>query len=215
MCSSLSPDFSIAFISKLLGFTKEKLPSAEFLEKLIIAQLVYKIASLYETRRFINVFTIARHWTLSWAAWIHSVFSRPIFVRSILINLLSFHLRPCFSYCLFPSDFLTKILYAFLFVEHYKVMKFCEIFSIFLLLSLWSKYSPQYHVPTHPQVSNPHKNKLVNMFLSFERNTGCNFMRLNFNFVRYSVTPTYLLFACERSQQKHCKSFAYCIFFLL
>jgi hypothetical protein len=61
MCSSLSPDFSIAFISKLLGFTKEKLPSAEFLEKLIIAQLVYKIASLYETRRFINVFTIARH----------------------------------------------------------------------------------------------------------------------------------------------------------
>jgi hypothetical protein len=62
MCSSLSPDFSIAFISKLLGFKlKNKLPSAEFLEKLIIAQLVYKIASVYETRRFINVFTIARH----------------------------------------------------------------------------------------------------------------------------------------------------------
>jgi hypothetical protein len=46
---------------------------------------------LYETRRFITVFTKTRHWTLSRASWIQFAPSIPISLRSILM--LSYHLR--------------------------------------------------------------------------------------------------------------------------
>jgi len=45
-------------------------------EQLIFAQLVKKVSTFYETRRFIIVFTRARHWSRSWARWIHSTTSR-------------------------------------------------------------------------------------------------------------------------------------------
>jgi hypothetical protein len=45
----------------------------------------------YGTRRFITVFTQARHWILSWASWIQFTPSSPISLRSILM--LSSHLR--------------------------------------------------------------------------------------------------------------------------
>jgi hypothetical protein len=61
------------------------------LEKLIVPQLVKNIPLSYGTRRFITVFTKARHWTLSWASRIQFAPSIPISLRSILM--LSSHLR--------------------------------------------------------------------------------------------------------------------------
>jgi hypothetical protein len=60
-------------------------------EKLIVTQLVKKIPLSYGTRRFITVFTKARHRTLSWASRIQFAPSIPISPRSILM--LSSHLR--------------------------------------------------------------------------------------------------------------------------
>jgi hypothetical protein len=45
----------------------------------------------YETRRFITVFTQARHWTLSWVSWIQFAPSIPVSIRPILM--ISSHLR--------------------------------------------------------------------------------------------------------------------------
>jgi hypothetical protein len=47
------------------------------LGKLTVAQLVNKFPAFYGTRRFITVFTTARHWSLSWARWIQSTPSQP------------------------------------------------------------------------------------------------------------------------------------------
>jgi hypothetical protein len=66
-----------------------------------------KISSfLYETRRFITVFTKARRWTLPWASRIQFVPSIPISLRSSL--LLSSHLRLGLPNGLLPSDFQPK-----------------------------------------------------------------------------------------------------------
>jgi hypothetical protein len=40
---------------------------------------------LYGTRRFITVFTRARHWTLPWASWIQSTTSRSVSLRPSLM----------------------------------------------------------------------------------------------------------------------------------
>jgi len=52
------------------------------LEKLIDTQLAKKFPAFYETRRFITVFTTARHWSLSWARWIQSTPSHLISIHS-------------------------------------------------------------------------------------------------------------------------------------
>jgi len=52
---------------------------------------VKKFPTFYGTRRFITVFTTARHWSLPWTRWIQSTTSHPITLRSILI--LSYNLR--------------------------------------------------------------------------------------------------------------------------
>jgi hypothetical protein len=62
----------------------------------------------YETRRFITVFTKARHWTLSWASRIHFAPSIPISPTSILM--LSSHLRLGLPSGLLPSGLPTKTL---------------------------------------------------------------------------------------------------------
>jgi len=36
-----------------------------------------KISTFHGTRKFITVFTAARHWSLSWARWIQSTISHP------------------------------------------------------------------------------------------------------------------------------------------
>jgi len=50
-------------------------------ENLVITHPVTKLPTLYGTRRFITVFTTARHWSVSWAICIQSTPS----LRSILI----------------------------------------------------------------------------------------------------------------------------------
>jgi len=59
-----------------------------------------------------SVSTRACHWSLFWVRCIQSTPSHSIYVRSILI--LSPHLRLGLPNDVFPSDFLAKILYAFL-----------------------------------------------------------------------------------------------------
>jgi hypothetical protein len=69
----------------LLGFILLTPWCRTLFEKLIVTQLVKKTCFLYGTRRFITVFTKARHWTLSWASRIKFVPWIPISLRSILM----------------------------------------------------------------------------------------------------------------------------------
>ena len=55
------------------------------LEKLTGFQLVKKWPAIYATRKFITVFTCARHLSLSWASSIQSISSHPTAWRSILM----------------------------------------------------------------------------------------------------------------------------------
>jgi hypothetical protein len=92
----------------LRGRNREKslIPwSRIFLEKLTVAQLIKKFPTFYETRKFIIVFTRARHWSLSWAAWniphiiilvsgiLHTTVNTFIgfFVTCVPINLHNYH----------------------------------------------------------------------------------------------------------------------------
>jgi hypothetical protein len=82
------------------------------LENLIVTQLLKKFTTFHGTRGSVAVFTIARHWFLSWARWIQSTLSHPISIRFILI--LPFHVCLGLPSGHFPTGFPTKILYAFL-----------------------------------------------------------------------------------------------------
>jgi hypothetical protein len=57
------------------------------LEKLTVAQLVKKVPAFHGTRRFITVFTRARHLFISWVRRIQFTPSNPISLRSILLIL--------------------------------------------------------------------------------------------------------------------------------
>jgi hypothetical protein len=54
---------------------------------------VKKFPTFYVTGSFITVFTRARHLSLSWARWIHSISPRPVSLRYILLWFS--HLRLC------------------------------------------------------------------------------------------------------------------------
>jgi len=82
------------------------------LDKLIATQPVKKFPAFYGTRRFITVFTPARHWSLPWARCITSTPFQPTSLRSVLI--LSSHLRLDFPSGLFLLGFPTEIFYPFL-----------------------------------------------------------------------------------------------------
>ena len=84
--------------------------STVLLENLTGFQLLKKLPSFYGTRKFITVFTSARHMFLSWASSIESIPPHSTSWRSILI--LSSHLRLGLPCGLFPSDFPTRTLYA-------------------------------------------------------------------------------------------------------
>ena len=82
--------------------------SRVLLEKLTGSAASQEIPRIFGTRRFVTLFTSARHLSLSWANSIHSPQSPPISWRSILI--LSSHLRLGLPSGLFPSDFPTRTL---------------------------------------------------------------------------------------------------------
>jgi len=82
--------------------------SRVFLEKLTGFQLVKEFPAFYGTRRFITVFTSARHLSLSWASSIQPIPPHPTSWRTILI--LSSYLRLGLPCGLFPSGLPTKTL---------------------------------------------------------------------------------------------------------
>jgi hypothetical protein len=88
-----------------------------FLEKPVITKLVKKFPAFNEAQSFITVFTGALHLSLSWARWIQSTFSQPIFLRPCLM--LSSLLRPGLQSGLYNSGFPTK-----------KYMHICNVWYI-------------------------------------------------------------------------------------
>jgi hypothetical protein len=86
-------------------------PWSRVLQKLTVTQQVKNISIFYGTRRFITVFTRARHWSLSWVRRIQWKHSKTISLRFILI--LSFHLHLGLPSGLFPSGFPSQIFMHF------------------------------------------------------------------------------------------------------
>jgi hypothetical protein len=76
------------------------LKDKNLLKKLMVSQLVKKFPAFHGTRRFITVFTTARHWSLSCATSIEFTPSQATSLKSILM--LSFHLRLSLPSGLFP-----------------------------------------------------------------------------------------------------------------
>jgi hypothetical protein len=134
------------------------------LEKLIVTQLVKELPFFYGTRRFITAFSRARHWSLSWARWIKSKSSCPIFLRSSVILFPSTSLSSKWSLSFkHPNQILYKFLVAPVratypanlldnFMENaYEdyVTPHYLIFSSVLSLPLRSRYSSQHPVCRH------------------------------------------------------------------
>jgi hypothetical protein len=98
----LTTHFFLGLLSDL--FPRDQLTSwrKTLLENLTATQQVKKLPAFYGSRRFVNVFARARHWSLSWARWIQSKCWHTIPSRSILI--LSYNVRlglPMVSYLKF------------------------------------------------------------------------------------------------------------------
>jgi hypothetical protein len=79
------------------------------LENHVATRLVKKFPAFCGIWRYIIMFIVAHHWSLSWARWIQFAPSHPISLRSALI--LSSHLWVDLPSGFFPLGFVTKILY--------------------------------------------------------------------------------------------------------
>ena len=98
-------------LTHLLVLTYLPTPCSRVLpEKLTSFQRVKKFPAFYGTQKFIITLTSGRHLSIAWARSIQPTPPHPTSWRSIII--LSFHVHLSLPCGLFPSDFLTKILYA-------------------------------------------------------------------------------------------------------
>jgi hypothetical protein len=141
------------------------------LERLIQLQtrLDKKFPAFHRKPRFITMFTIACHQSLSWARWIQPTPSIPVSLRSILIVTSYLWLGLLRG---LPSDILIKILYTFLFllctcpsnvilIYLITLILLCAKITVLLIRQLsssfwyqipvWSKYSPKHPVPKEPR----------------------------------------------------------------
>jgi len=72
-------------VSTNVSITTLNKRSGIFTVKLIVVELVKKFAIFNETRKFINIFIRAHHWSLTWARWIQPTSSHTVSLRYILI----------------------------------------------------------------------------------------------------------------------------------
>jgi hypothetical protein len=111
VCVCVFRSTDIQHTNMCMYFSRLTSSSRVLLEKLIVAKLVKKCIVFYGIRTFIALFTIARHWTLSWARLIQSANSHPVSLRSMLIScqvLLGLPSVP------FHSSFLANIIYIYI-----------------------------------------------------------------------------------------------------
>jgi hypothetical protein len=102
----------------ILRLTYQLTPWSRVVEKLIVAQLV-ELPAIYGTRRFITLFTRARHWSVSWDKSIQSTPYHSISLRSILI--FSSHLLLGL-----PNGFFPYKLWSYVILRHkLKVKSLC------------------------------------------------------------------------------------------
>jgi hypothetical protein len=117
------------------------------LEKTAFAQLLKNFPTLFVGWMFTTVITRALHCSLSWERAIQSIPCHSISLRSTFI--LSSHLHLGLSCGLFPSGFLTKILYTFL-----QSPRVLHILSISSSISTSSQESVQVRGPSWHIVTN-------------------------------------------------------------
>jgi hypothetical protein len=110
-------------------------------ETVKLTRLVKKVPFSYASRRFITVFTRARHWSLSCVRWIQSTFSHPISVRSNLK--LPFNLCTRLPSNFFLSDLPTDIWDAFLL---FRIRAACPDLLIYLDLIALTSFGEEYRL---------------------------------------------------------------------
>jgi hypothetical protein len=94
------------------GLTKQTRWSTALLDKLVVLQLVKKFPAFYGTRRFITLFTTARHVSQSWSRSIQPKFPPTYYNSWKYILISSYHPRLGLPSGLFPSGLTTKTLHA-------------------------------------------------------------------------------------------------------
>jgi hypothetical protein len=116
-----------------------------FLGNSPVAQLIKNFPIQWGTRRFIILLTRARHWSLSWARRIQSIWSHRTSLKPILF--LSAYLRLGSFSGLFASGFPIKTLYTSIFsYACYMLYQFHNPWLVFKILSgevyqLWNSSS--------------------------------------------------------------------------
>ena len=125
------------------------------LENLTGLQLVKKFPAFHGTRRFITALTIVRHFSLSWASPIQSIYPHPTSWSSVLI--LSTHLRLGLPSGLLLYSFPSKNLYTpspHPYVPHVQPLNI----SLYLSLRVPGKGAPSrslYRVPMGSDTPSP------------------------------------------------------------
>jgi hypothetical protein len=94
---SLIVCFNKSFLSFLLGFLSLASWTRFFLNNLIIAHIINKLAPLYWSWKFITVFTLDLDWFPFWALWIHFTSSSHVSLTSFSVLSILRPLARCLS----------------------------------------------------------------------------------------------------------------------